>query len=261
MKVTILGAGAFGSALGTILEENYHSINFYDPIKHPNIPLNATIRDTGIIIIATPSTAIPKLISELPKDTPLINASKGLLSAQIFAQFTNFSIISGGTFAKDLEEKKPNKFTVTAKLPEKLFQTKWITFDHTDDLDAVLICGSLKNVYAIGAGLNQLASSTRPEQDYLNDCLLELRAFLAANNHDPNIAELACGRDDLFATCLSTESRNYQFGKGLATDKQPVLSGTIEGVNTIKALANSNLKMPPLTILNNIIERVTDALK
>ena len=43
MKITIFGAGAFGTALGNILEENGHQITYYDPVKYPDRSLTSAV--------------------------------------------------------------------------------------------------------------------------------------------------------------------------------------------------------------------------
>ena len=261
MKVTILGAGAFGTALGTILEENYHSINFYDPIKHPDVSIKAATKDADAVIVAAPSEFVPDLLKNLPENTRLINTSKGFLSLKPFAKFSDFGILSGASFASSILEKKPTTFTTNSEFAEKLFKTSWTTFEHSDDLLGILLCGSFKNIYAIGAGLKGLKPNTKKLQQYLDDCLLELRAILAANNCDPETAELSCGRGDLFITCSSTESRNYQYGAALLAGQNPAENATVEGVSAINELEKSDLKLPPLKILDDIIKEVKNAAK
>lgn len=261
MKVTILGAGAFGTALGKILEENYHSINYFDPIKHPTITIAAATKDTDAVIIAAPSDTVPELLDALPKNVRLINASKGFLSLKPFASFSDFSIISGASFADNLLDKKPTTFTTNSEFVEKLFKASWISFDYSEDLLGILLCGSFKNIYAIGSGLRNLKPDTKELYSYINESLLELRAILAANNCNPETAELSCGREDLMETCASLKSRNYQYGLSLATNKPLDQKLTIEGISAISSLENSELTLPPLEILDKIIAEVKNATK
>lgn len=246
-----MGAGAFGTALAKILEENYHAVNFYDPLKHPEVTISAATGNADFIIFAAPSDAAEELLSELPKTTPLINASKGFLSLRPFFQLQYFSVISGATFAEDILAGKPVKFTTNDKTTAKLFKNSRVSFDFSEDILGIMLCGSFKNIYAIGAGMRKLTQDTPEFKKYIQACLLELRAILAANNCNPETAELSCGKEDLLLTCGSEKSRNYQYGLTGAAE------GTVEGVITAELLKTSDLTLPEeLPILNNILEKI-----
>lgn len=268
MKITIFGAGSFGTALGAILEGNGHQIEYYDPVKYPEKSLTSATEESEVYVLALPSYAIPKLLLFLPHNKPLICASKGFLSTASFKPWgENFSIMSGGAFAADLNAKHPAILTATNPLIRQLFTTDWLTFDETTDEIGVMICGSLKNVYAIGSGYWGLSYGTPDFDDYINSCLDEMRAIVAANDGYPETVNLSCGLRDLVITCASPTSRNYDFGVKLKAD--PELgkkvfsgsvrpSGTIESLGAIQAIKNTpSFKKPENTpILDNIISLV-----
>ena len=268
----MLGAGAFGGALGLVLEENRHTIQYFDPYKYPDITLSQALTFAGeaeganadnvaqaeVIIVAVPSSVAPELLLELPKNIPIINASKGFISLKPFERFEDFSMISGPAFAKELLEKKPVTLTATSSLVVELFTTSWLSFDRTEDKLGVLLCGTLKNIYAIGAGYYAVKSSGNPTY-YINNALVELKSILAANGANSETAELACGIGDLTLTCSSTQSRNYQFGQGLA-NKTPddALPATIEGLSALELIKHTPDFIIPdtCTIVKNIQELV-----
>jgi glycerol-3-phosphate dehydrogenase (NAD(P)+) len=267
MKITIYGAGAFGSALGEILRDNGHTITYYDPKVYPEQGLTQAIDFAEVNILCVPSTAAPKLLLFLPHDKPLILASKGFISDASFKAFGNyFMVLSGGAFAADLVNKKPSVLTSTAPFIDQLFQTSWLTFDHTNDKLGSLICGSLKNVYAIGSGYWGLTYGTRDFDDFINSALDEMRAILAANNCDPKTVELSCGLRDLVITCASTASRNYEFGTRLK--KEPDLGvkflkgqaqlKTTEGIFTAIQVKNSPSFVKPenTPVLDRIVSLI-----
>ena len=98
MKITVFGAGAFGTALGEILKQNGHQVSYYDPVKYPDQSLTSIIDDVEVNVLAVPSHAAPKLLLFLPHNKPLICATKGFLSIASFQSFgTNFSLLSGVT--------------------------------------------------------------------------------------------------------------------------------------------------------------------
>lgn len=263
MKITIYGAGAFGSALGEILVGNGHQVNYYDPVKYPDKGLTSMIEGSEINILAIPSHAAPKLLLFLPHDIPLICASKGFLTTASFKPFKNFSVLSGGAFAADLMKKQPCVLTATSDLIEQLFKTDWLTFDKTNDHLGALLCGSFKNVYAIGAGYCELKYGTTDFDDFINSSLDELRLILAHNNCKVETVNLSCGLRDLVITCASPTSRNYDFGVKLKKDPElgkKYLAGssklqTTEGVTTVEQILStpSFVKPDNTPILDRII--------
>lgn len=268
MKIMIFGAGAFGTALGKILEENGHVIDFYDPIKYPDKSLTSVIEGSDVNLLAVPSSAAPKLLLFLPHDKPLICSSKGLLTDASFKAFSEFSLISGGAFAADLDKKNPTVLTATSPLIKQLFTTPWLTFDETTDNLGVMLCGALKNIYAIGAGYWELKYGTTDFDDFINSALTEMKIVLQANGAKPETVGLSCGLRDLVITCASPTSRNYDFGVKLKKDPglgKKVLSGqvklgTIEGLGAIASIPTTpTFKKPNATpILDRIINLVNN---
>ena len=249
MKITILGAGAFGTALGSILEENKHELAFFDPYVFPKISLRTALKSSAAVILAAPSAEVPKLLKKLPKNLPLICASKGFLSTVPFQNFTDFSVLSGGAFASQLKAKAPTTLTATSAFAADLFTTKWLTIEQTTDTKGVLLCGALKNLYAIYSGYHAEEDHQTYEQ-FINAAVKELASILAENGGMASTAELSCGRQDLSITCSSTESRNYSFGASLRARKnarinRPIVAATTEGLAAYRAIkATADFKIP-----------------
>jgi len=269
MKITIFGAGAFGTALGNILEANGHQIEYYDPIKYPDKGLTSAIEGSEINLLAVPSNAAPKLMLFLPHDKPLICASKGFLTMASFKPWgNNFSVLSGGAFAADLNEKHETVLTATSPLIKQLFTTTWLTFDETTDNTGVLLCGALKNIYAIGSGYWGLSYGTTDFDDFINSALNEMKTIVAANGGKPQTVDLSCGLRDLVITCASATSRNYDFGTKLKKDpelgkkmiSEQVKMPTTEGVVCIAQIPHTPSFVKPANtpILNRIIALVNN---
>ena len=89
MKIAILGAGAFGTALGGILADKGYDIDYYDS-KVEKERLSDVLSGAKTIVLAVPSAAAPFLLPYLPKNIPLIVATKGLLSDSYFKDFKHF---------------------------------------------------------------------------------------------------------------------------------------------------------------------------
>lgn len=241
-KVTVLGAGAFGTALGDVLKENGHEVVFYDPVLE--ILLEDALKGAQVQVLAAPSVALWGLVPKMPKEVPLIVATKGLMNDDMFADFAVSEIMSGPGFARDLKEHRDTKLTVTGKMAPALFERPYLKFDSTDDRRGVLLCGSLKNVYAILAGRLELEPGLQEYADFLTEAADEMRAILRVNGAKPETVDLSCGVGDLALTCSPT-SRNFHFGGRLARDPLAQPEETVEGVSALKRIERGEIEVPP----------------
>ena len=253
MKIAILGAGAFGTALGGILADNHYDIDYYDP-KFGKENLSDVLNGADYVVLCAPSNAVSNILPLLPKDISLIIATKGLFGDKLFHDFKDFMVLSGPGFANDIKAKKETKFTVTDDRLVKLFKAKYIVFDQTDDKNGVLMCGALKNVYAIWAGVLGLKRDTAKWKKYINDVVKEMRDVWAANGAKGDTAGLVCGISDLKLTC-DYPSRNYEFGDNLRLDPNFVSQKTVEGLSALRRLESGEIKIPSkANILKKIIK-------
>lgn len=241
-KITVLGAGAFGSAIGAILKENGHQVTFYDPVLE--ILLEEALAGAEVQVLAAPSVAIWDLLPRMPKEVPLIVTTKGLMSDEVFQEFRQFEIVSGPGFARDLKEHRETRLTATGQLAAELLTRPYLSFDFTDDRRGVLLCGSLKNVYAILAGRLGLEPGSNEYQQYLTEVAEEMRATLSANGCQAETVNLSCGVGDLALTCTPS-SRNYHFGTRLAEEPTAQPEETVEGVSALKRIERGEITVPP----------------
>ena len=256
MKIAILGAGAFGTALGGILGGKGYDIDYYDSkIEKEN--LSEVLKNAKYIILAVPSSAAPYLLPYLPTKIPLIVATKGFLDDHNFIKFDDYMVLSGPGFAEDIKAGKDTLLTATDKRIVELFTTDYLKFDFTSDKKGVLMCGALKNVYALFAGYLGLTPGTTKHEEFLTEVAEEMKALLSANGANPKTVELACGKGDLRLTC-DFPSRNYEFGKILSKDSHAIPEKTVEGLTALSKIkrgeiriSESALKLKALTNLSN----------
>lgn len=242
MKIAILGAGAFGMALGGILASKGYDIDYYDA-KIERERLSDVVYGAEYILVAVPSEVIAYILPHLPSNIPLIIATKGILSDAVFANFSDYMILSGPGFADDIKAKKETYLTSTDKRIDELFKVDYIKFDHTDDKKGVLMCGALKNVYAIYAGLLGLKKGSFEWGAYIEKVLKEMRGILALNGGNAGTVDLVCGIGDLKLTC-NYPSRNYEFGDKLRRRLDYAPEKTVEGVSTIRRIIRGEIKVP-----------------
>ena len=267
MNITIIGAGAFGTALASILEENDHSISFFDPFKFPEVSLSGALENSDAIVFSAPSKTAKETIEKLPKSVrnlPFINASKGFLSLEDFKSLKKFSIISGPSFSKDIKNKVQTTLTATNYFTKDLFETPWLRIEISHDELGILLCGTLKNIFAIYSGSKNIKPGTKEFRDFLTESIHEFKAILKANGCNPETAKLACGFKDLALTASSTRSRNYRFGRSLAEGSALASSEkpkTIEGLSALKSLTSSGLTIPEnIPILEETLSLCKSAL-
>lgn len=271
MNVTFLGAGAFGTALGEIAEENGNTVSFYDPIKYPEKSLKEAVNNAEVIVYTAPSDQYQKLLKDLPKDIPLICASKGFLSLEPFKDFEDFSALGGAAFAEDFEAIKDGEdthgrvflqLTASSPISETLFTTDYLHIQYTEDVKGILLCGALKNVYAIGAGLygdESADDDIMAFQGFLSEVIHEFISVLDANGSSKDILLLSCGAEDLMLSC-TPDSRNFRFGRALKNHDKKEKDATIEGLAVVKSIEKTADFIIPedATILKDIIKTVTE---
>lgn len=242
MKIAILGAGAFGTALGGILADNGYDIDYYDS-KIQRESLSETIADAKYIVLAIPSNAVPYVLPYLPDNVPLIIATKGLLSDKPFARFKDYMVLSGPGFAQDIKARKRTLLTLTDKRLEELFKADYMEFDYTDDEKGVLMCGALKNVYALLAGFKKVEKGSSEFNQYVKDAGREMKMILEANGADEKTVDLACGMGDLKLTCYYP-SRNYEFGRIFRDNPKARPEKTVEGLSALKRINRGEIELP-----------------
>lgn len=242
MKIAILGAGAFGTALGGILADRGYDIDYYDS-KVEKEKLSDVLKKARYIVLAVPSCAAPHLLPYLPKNKPLIIATKGFLDNHNFRDFTDYMVLSGPGFAADIKAGKETHLTATDERVIEMFTTNFLTFDFTTDTKGVLMCGALKNIYAILAGLLNLRPGTAVHEQYLTEVAEEMEAILSLNGAEAETVELSCGVGDLRLTC-DVPSRNYEFGQILRGNPKAKPEKTVEGLTALLKVKRGEIKVP-----------------
>ncbi|MBR2998668.1 glycerol-3-phosphate dehydrogenase, partial [Candidatus Saccharibacteria bacterium] len=61
MKIAILGAGAFGTALGGVLADNGYDIDYYDVYKEKE-RLSDAVKEAKFILLSVPSVVTPHML-------------------------------------------------------------------------------------------------------------------------------------------------------------------------------------------------------
>jgi len=295
MKITILGCGAYGQAIATNLLENNINITMWnkfqteiDEIKNNYKDINFTtnletsIKNTDLIIIAIPVNFIESTILKLKtyyQNQDILIASKGIDTknnkfayeiVKDILNINNIGVISGGSFAIDMQNKKLLGLTLSTTTPsieakvKQSLETNYTKIQYTNDIIGVSICGSIKNVMAIGYGI--LDGAKYPESSkflFLTEAIYEITNLIKELNGNEATIMSYAGIDDIMMTCTSSKSRNYSLGQLIGSNKSIKEienyknNTTIEGLGTSLSIHNlskqKNINLPIANIIYNIL--------
>lgn len=236
MHILMVGAGAYGRALAKIATDNYHTVQFFDPYKF-QVSLEKATEGAEVAVLAIPSCEVSAILKRLPKKLKVVLASKGVIDFENLEKFEDWAVLSAPAFAKELLAQKEVNFVVTAEFVKEVFAANFINFQMTNDAQGVILCGALKNIYAVLAGAESLKAGEKKFTKFIKEAIVEMRRVL--DFYDCNIAttNLACGEADLMLTCGSLDSRNYQFGQAIREGKVAEFLSepkTLEAMNSVR---------------------------
>ena len=239
------------------------------------------IKETDLLIIAIPAAFIDSLAQEMQpyiKGNHIVIATKGieqetgLFINQILEKYLdtkNIAVISGPSFAIDLVSKMPAGLTLASKkkktreLAKQALQNKYIKLRESTDVIGVEICGSIKNVIALSAGmLEGLNANESTKAMLITEAMHDMEEILYSFGAQKKTVTTYAGLGDLLLTCTSTKSRNYSFGKLLGEKrtneeiKEYLSKTTVEGFYTLesiyKLLKNKKLSIPIINLIYDI---------
>ena len=250
--------------------------------------MEEAVNESSLIIIAVPAPVVHDITLELKKylksNQHICIASKGieektyLFVYDIFTRIIktkNVSVISGPSFAIDMCNNHPTGLSLatrsssTEMVVRSAFNDTNLKLRVTKDVIGVEICGSIKNVIAIGAGiLNGMGYSESTQAMFVTESLHDIKGLIKALGGNPRTILSYAGFGDLLLTATSTKSRNYKFGVmiGKRTHKNIIdeykNSTTVEGINTLnsiyKLLKKKKVDMKIIDLLYDIVYKDVD---
>jgi glycerol-3-phosphate dehydrogenase (NAD(P)+) len=276
-RVTVLGAGAWGTALARLALTNGNSVQIWS--RRGPIELAAAVEGADIILSAVSMKGVAALAEQLqatnlPTSTIIATATKGLDPAttrtpsQIFQDTfpkNPIVVLSGPNLSKEIEQGLPAATVVAstdldaATHVQQVFASEnFRVYTSQDPLGAEL-GGTLKNVVAIAVGVCEglnLGSNARAA--LLTRAIPEVIRIGAHLGAQADTFFGLSGLGDMLATCTSSLSRNYRVGYGLAQGKAldqilEELGSTAEGVNTAHVLMDiANREAIPVPISRQV---------
>jgi glycerol-3-phosphate dehydrogenase (NAD(P)+) len=193
MKVSILGAGSWGTALAIHLARGGHDVLLWGrdpavaaaiererrhPRRLPGMAIPAGVRATADLakafahsetaIVAVPCASFRALFTAAPAGGPkrFVSVAKGLepetlkRMSEVIAEYrpsAEVAALSGPTFAQDVARGDPSAAVLAggdfARELQEAFSGPTFRLYSSDDLVGVELSGALKNVVAIAAGI------------------------------------------------------------------------------------------------------------
>lgn len=245
--------------------------------------LEESIKDSELIVIAIPAGFVDEVAAELAKyikkGQHICIATKGIEQdtclfiddvVQKYIKTKNIAAISGPSFAVDIANHVPIGLTLatknkkTAALIHQGLENETLKLRDTDDLVGTEICGSIKNVIAIAAGMiDGMGLPESTQAMLITESLHDIKELIKALGGDGKTILSFAGFGDLLLTCTSTKSRNFSFGRliGSGTSKDEIdnyiNNTTIEGLYTLKSIhkliKNKKVNIPIIDLIHDIV--------
>ena len=221
--------------------------------------LAAAVQGVDMIFVAVPSgsfrNVVRRMCEYLHEGVILISATKGIeaktfkLMSQILAEevpTSRIAVLSGPNLAREIANRSPTGTVVASqdgevrKLVQETLRSDTFRVYANTDMLGVELGGSLKNIYAIIAGIaDAMGMGHNTISMLITRSLTEMARFGVQLGAEPMTFLGLSGVGDLIVTCSSPLSRNFRVGKALGEGKDldvviNELGQVAEGVNTVK---------------------------
>ena len=219
----------------------------------------AAVSGAQLIFVAVPSSSFRAVVSELVKSadsgTMFVSTTKGieagsfLLMSQILGELSPESpigVLSGPNLAKEIAAQQLTGTVIASAdlevrhAVQTVLKSRYFRVYTNDDMFGVELGGSLKNIYAIVAGMAAaLGMGHNTNSMLVTRGLTEMARFGRSLGADPMTFLGLSGVGDLVVTCSSPLSRNYRLGFALGLgqtmdEATKEIGQVVEGVNTVR---------------------------
>lgn len=282
-KITIIGAGELGQALGKILPAGLYKIVYWDcaedklsTVKQEPISLPEALLGAHFVFLCIPSWRVKEFLAFArpywPSQTTLVFWSKGIdqqtgklpfeLAAKLLPRGVGWAVASGAMIAEEIKVGHfgaclvAAKSLITADEVIELFRGTNILALPLADVKGVAWSGVLKNVYALGLGIVEGLDWTLNERavlfaQSLEEILRLIKIFGGQKETFLNSPALA----DFVATSFDNYSLNHQAGVDLG--RQGRTEKTSEGIMSLPPLVERlGKKIEKFPILQNLAKIV-----
>jgi len=221
--------------------------------------LENVLQDADLVFVSIPSQSFRQVIQQakpfLEPDQMLVSTTKGIeahtfsLMSEIIREElpqSRIGVLSGPNLAKEVASRQLTATVIASDdaqlraVVQKILHSSYFRVYASSDTYGVELGGTLKNIYAIAAGLSAaLGMGENTKSMLMTRSLAEMSRFAVCMGANPMTFIGLAGVGDLIVTCMSPLSRNYRVGYALGEGKTleqavEALGQVAEGVHTIK---------------------------
>lgn len=268
-------------------KETHKLVSIFDTVIPKNITVTAdmekVLENTNLIYMVTVSRYVDSVCTKMEpyynRLIPICIATKGIeesseeLLSNIIEQklrAKHIAVISGPTFAIDIINDEPVALAIGStslkarKLVIDTLANEHLKLRPTKDMIGIQLCGSVKNVIAIAAGIiSGLGYSESTRSFLINESLHDIKDIIYYLGGNPKTILSFAGIGDLMLTCSSTKSRNFSFGyvvgntKNTKKIKEYLTNNTVEGYYTLDTvyhmLKKKRIKIDLVNVIYDIV--------
>ncbi|MGJ8523906.1 Glycerol-3-phosphate dehydrogenase NAD(P)+ [Carnimonas sp. R-84981] len=219
------------------------------------------LEEATLVLVAIPSKAFREVVRQaapfIPDEAVLISTTKGIeaghlcLMSDVLMEETSSAhvgVLSGPNLAAEVAQYQLTASVIASEDEHARALTQHVlSCDHfrvyaNSDRHGVELAGTLKNIYAIAAGMAQaMGLGENTKAMLMTRALAEMSRFAVDRGANPLTFLGLAGVGDLIVTCSSPLSRNFRVGRalgeGLSLEQAVASLGQVaEGVNTVRLI-------------------------
>ncbi|KAK4056019.1 glycerol-3-phosphate dehydrogenase [Microbotryomycetes sp. JL221] len=260
-----------GHNLSDLFNQQHENVKYLPGIKiNPSVKAEPNLvkacQDANALIFVLPHQFIKQVCQQLkgnlPQDARAISLIKGvevnkdnvLLFSDVIEQELGISCaaLSGANIADEVAKERFSETTIACRNDKdgqrwlQLFHTDYFRCHLTDDVAGVALCGALKNVVAVAAGLvDGLGLGNNAKAAIMRIGILEMKNFAKTyfpGVRDQTFVEQSAGVADVITSCLGGRNRKcaeafVSSGKSFDDLEKEMLNGQkLQGVLTAKEI-------------------------
>ncbi len=302
MKLSILGAGSWGTALSvhlaraglepllwgrdpetmaTLSRDRRHPRRLFGIALPPEVRLTADLSEAfgfaDTLVLAVPCASMRALLWATPASDGrhnFVSTSKGIepetgkrMSELILEAHPGAQVaaLSGPTFAEGVAKGDPTAAVIAAdggvfalELQHR-FSTPVFRFYTSDDLIGVELCGALKNVVAIAAGIvSGLGFGHNTLAALVTRGLAEIDRLVRGLGGKAQTVHGLAGIGDLMLTCTGQQSRNRRVGEEIGHGRK--LAEILVEMPEVAEGARTCLAVPALAARSGVEAPIAEAV-
>jgi glycerol-3-phosphate dehydrogenase (NAD(P)+) len=252
------------------LAKTRHNERYLEDVRLPDSVFvttdpRAALQGAQCALVAVPTQHVRSVLSPmaqqgaLPRGLPLVSLAKGLeqstglrpseVIAQAAGDAERVYVLSGPSHAEEVARSMPTTVVLAGHDPralqdlQALLSTPTFRIYRNADVVGVELCGALKNVMALAAGIaDGLGCGDNTKAAILSRGIVEMTRFGKACGADERTFHGLAGVGDLAVTAFSRHGRNRAFGEriGKGETVQQALAASpkvAEGVWTSRVVA------------------------